>query len=31
MLVGVFSSNAYDYPRATKDADIVIEYEEDRY
>jgi hypothetical protein len=28
MLVGAFSSNAYGYPRATKDADIVIEYEE---
>lgn len=26
MLVGAFSSNAYGYPRATKDADIVIEY-----
>ena len=28
MLVGAFSSNAYGYPRATKDADIVIEYED---
>jgi hypothetical protein len=28
MLVGAFSSNAYGYPRATKDADIVIEYVE---
>jgi hypothetical protein len=28
MLVGAFSSNAYGYPRATKDAVIVIEYEE---
>lgn len=28
MLVGAFSSNAYGYPRATKDADIVIQYEE---
>ena len=28
MLVGAFSSNAYGYPRATKDADIVIDYEE---
>ncbi len=28
MLVGAFSSNAYGYPRATKDADIVIEYQE---
>ncbi|MCY2962615.1 MAG: hypothetical protein NT069_03010 [Planctomycetota bacterium] len=26
MLVGAFSSNAYGYPRATKDADLVIEY-----
>jgi hypothetical protein len=26
MLVGAFSSNAYGYPRATKDADIVMEY-----
>ncbi|MBU6239890.1 MAG: hypothetical protein KGQ51_18910 [Planctomycetes bacterium] len=26
MLVGAFSSNAYSYPRATKDADIVIDY-----
>ncbi len=26
MLVGAFSSNAYGYPRATKDADIVIQY-----
>jgi hypothetical protein len=26
MLVGAFSSNAYGYPRATKVADIVIEY-----
>ena len=25
MLVGAFSSNAYSYPRATKDADIVID------
>ena len=28
MLVGAFSSNAYGYPRATKDADIVIDYRE---
>lgn len=28
MLVGAFSSNAYGYPRATKDADIVIQYRE---
>ena len=28
MLVNAFSSNAYGYPRATKEADIVIEYEE---
>ena len=28
MLVGDFSSNAYGYPRATKDIDIVIEYHE---
>ena len=28
MLVGAFSSNAYGYPRATKDADIVIEYQD---
>jgi hypothetical protein len=27
MLVGAFSSNAYGYPRATKDADIVIRWE----
>lgn len=27
MLVGAFSSNAYGYPRATKDADIVIEFQ----
>lgn len=26
MIVGAFSSNAYGYPRATKDADIVIQY-----
>lgn len=28
MLVGAFSSNAYGYPRATKDADIVIEHKD---
>ena len=28
MLVGAFSSNAYSYPRATNDADIVIDYRE---
>ncbi len=28
MLVGAFSSNVYGYPRATKDADIVIKYED---
>jgi hypothetical protein len=28
MPVGAFSSNAYGYPRVTKDADIVIEYQE---
>lgn len=28
MLVDAFSSNAYSYPRATKDADIVIKYQE---
>lgn len=28
MLVGAFSSNAYGYPRATKDADIVVQYQE---
>ncbi len=28
MLVGAFSSNAYGYPRATKDADIVFEFKE---
>jgi hypothetical protein len=28
MLVGAFSSNVYGYPRATKDADIVIDYRE---
>ena len=26
MLVGSFSSNYYSYPRATKDADIVLQY-----
>lgn len=26
MLVGAFSSNAYGVPRATKDADIVVEF-----
>ncbi len=26
MLVGAFSSNAYSFPRATNDADIVVEY-----
>ncbi len=28
MLVGSFSSNAYSYPRATKDADIVLHYKD---
>jgi len=28
MLTGAFASNAYGYPRATQDADIVIEYSE---
>jgi hypothetical protein len=28
MIVGAFSSNAYGYPRATKDADIVVQYKE---
>jgi hypothetical protein len=28
MIVGAFSSNAYGYPRATKDADIVVEYKD---
>ncbi len=28
MLVGAFSSNAYGYPRATKDADLVIEHKD---
>jgi hypothetical protein len=28
LLVGAFSSNVYGYPRATKDADIVIDYRE---
>ncbi len=28
MMVGAFSSNAYGYPRATNDADFVIEYRE---
>lgn len=28
MIVGAFSSNAYGYPRATKDADIVVQYSE---
>ena len=28
MLVGAFSSNAYGVPRATKDADIVVEFKD---
>ena len=28
MVVGSFSSNFYSYPRATKDADIVVEFDE---